>query len=209
MPSHFNNPDSNHFHSSHHIYFLIMASHGEALALQVASESETSLASIAPQPTEPKQEVVFASPKEIALPEQRGSEATRDLKCKPSPTLFNHCDLTVTRQTCLNIPQDLHNHLRRKRSRLHRPHGNFQRHPSFPRRRQRSISQPHGLHSVPPRRICQSLLRNRRSRPAFVAYLDPEAFCQSIPLWWLSQWCWCRCDCVVSYLYYLGYYGVC
>ena len=76
------NPDNNSIYSSHLIYFLTMASHGEALALQVASESETSLASIPPQPTEPKQEVILASPKEIVLPEQRGSEATRDFKCK-------------------------------------------------------------------------------------------------------------------------------
>ncbi|RBR07092.1 uncharacterized protein FIESC28_10838 [Fusarium coffeatum] len=63
-----------------------MASHGEALALQVASESETSLASIPPQPIEPKQEVVLASPKEIVLPEQRGSESTRDFKYRQAST---------------------------------------------------------------------------------------------------------------------------
>ena len=83
-----NNPDNNSIYSSHLNYSLTMASHGEALALQVASESETSLASIPTQPTEPKQDVVLASPKEIVLPEQRGSEATRDFKCKlpSSPT---------------------------------------------------------------------------------------------------------------------------
>jgi len=186
-----------------------MASQGEALALQVASESETSLASVPPQPTEPKQEVVLASPKEIVLPEQRGSEVTRDFKCKlPSPILIVHY-LTVTRQTGLNIPQDLHNHLRRQCSRLHRPNGNFQRHASLPRRRQRSISQPHGLHSFPPRRIRQSVLRNRRSRAAFLARLDSQALRQSIPLWRFSQWCRCRCNRMVSYLYYPRYYGVC
>jgi hypothetical protein len=59
-----------------------MASYGEAVALQIASGSETSLNSIPPQPTEQKNEVVLATPKEIQLPEQRGSEKTRDLKCK-------------------------------------------------------------------------------------------------------------------------------
>ena len=65
-----------------------MASQGEALALQVAPESERSLASIPPQPTEPKQEVVLPSPKEIVLPEQRGSEAARDFRCKLSSLIL-------------------------------------------------------------------------------------------------------------------------
>jgi hypothetical protein len=66
-----------------------MASHGEAVALQIASSSETSIASIPPQPTEEKNEVVLASPKEIQLPEQQGSEKTRDFRCmlRPSPMI--------------------------------------------------------------------------------------------------------------------------
>ncbi|KAI1050872.1 hypothetical protein LB507_009245 [Fusarium sp. FIESC RH6] len=63
-----------------------MASHGEALALQVTSESETSLTSIPPQPAEPKHEVILAPPKEIVLPEQSGSEASRDFKYRHAST---------------------------------------------------------------------------------------------------------------------------
>lgn len=61
-----------------------MASNGEALALQIASSLESSVNSLPPLAMAPKNEVVLATPKEIELPEQRGSEKTRDLKCKHS-----------------------------------------------------------------------------------------------------------------------------
>ncbi|KAM0548231.1 hypothetical protein ACHAO7_006653 [Fusarium culmorum] len=63
-----------------------MASHGEALALQIASSSVSSVNSLPPQSMEPKNEVVLAIPKEIELPEQRGSEKTRDLKYRHAST---------------------------------------------------------------------------------------------------------------------------